>query len=102
MLVAVKLHAGILSAAANVPFVLLEYQPKCRDFALSIGWQDFAPRTDEINEAVLIDRVSALIEHLDSKKQELCSRMCALMHRFEDYCRQIEPLLTKRNSHRAG
>ena len=98
LLVAVKLHAGILSAAANVPFVLLQYLPKCRDFALSIGWQDFAPRTDEINEAVLIDRVSALIEQLDSKKWELCSSMCALMHKFQGYCRQIELLLTEGGS----
>jgi Polysaccharide pyruvyl transferase len=93
LLVAVKLHAGILSAAANVPFVLLEYQPKCRDFARSVGWEMFAPRTDHLNESVLIDRVTLLIEQLDSKRQELQGRMRVLMSHFEDYCRQIEPLL---------
>jgi hypothetical protein len=101
LLVAVKLHAGILSAAANVPFVLLEYQPKCRDFALSVGWEDFVPRTDELTEAVLIDRVSLLIDQLDSKKRELCGRMCVLMRSFEGYCRQIESLLTERRHPRA-
>ena len=37
LIVCLKLHAGVLAAAANVPFVSLEYQPKCRDFAASIG-----------------------------------------------------------------
>ena len=95
--VALKLHAGILSAAANVPFVLLEYQPKCRDFALSLKWEQFTPRTDQVSETVLIDLVSSLIQNLPSRKRELCDRMCILMHRFEDYCREIEPILYKAN-----
>ncbi len=92
LLVAVKLHAGILSAAANVPFVLLQYQPKCLDFALSLNWEEFAPRTDMLTDTVLIDRVSLLIDQLAFKKQELCDRMCDLMHRFDSYCRNIAPL----------
>lgn len=96
LLVAVKLHAAILSAAANVPFVLLQYQPKCLDFALSLKWEEFAPRTDMLTDTVLIDRVSLLIDQLAFKKQELCDGMCTLMHRFDDYCRKIEPLLGKR------
>src|SRR5262249_16931033 len=35
--VALKLHAGILATAANVPSVLLEYQPKTLDYAKSIA-----------------------------------------------------------------
>jgi hypothetical protein len=93
VMVCLKLHAGILAAAANVPFVSLEYQPKCRDFAVSIGWDDLVIRTDDLQPQILIDRVSNLIEQLDGQRKYLCKQMCVLMDNFEQYCRNIEPLL---------
>lgn len=78
-----KLHAGILAAAANVPFVSLEYRPKCRDFAASLDWEDSLIRTDQLGKDALIDRISALIPQLDKKRSDLCVRMCLLMNRFE-------------------
>ena len=93
LLVCLKLHAGILAAAANVPFVSLEYQPKCRDFAASLGWEDFVIRTDQVQPGRLIDLVAALLAQLDSRRPELCRGMCALMNRFDKYCDEIEPLL---------
>jgi len=93
LMVSLKLHAGILAAAANVPFVSLEYQPKCRDFAASLGWEEFVIRTDELQPHRLIDRVSFLIERLERQRRYLCQQMCVLMHTFENYCRDVEPLL---------
>ena len=93
LIVCLKLHAGILAAAANVPFVSLEYQPKCRDFAASLGWEDFVLRTDQIQPRRLIGLVEMLIAQLDSKRVELCRSMCGLMNSFEQYCNQIEPML---------
>jgi len=48
LLIAVKLHAAVLASAANVPCVVLEYQPKCLDFAASIGWERFTIRTSHL------------------------------------------------------
>jgi len=96
LMVCLKLHAGILAAAANVPFVSLEYQPKCRDFAASVEWEEFVIRTDELQAAILIDRVCMLIEQLDRQRKYLCQRMCVLTNTFEHYCRNIEPLLFQR------
>jgi hypothetical protein len=93
LMVCLKLHAGVLAAAANVPFVSVEYQPKCRDFAASLGWEDFVLRTDQLEPGKLIALVESLIAQLDARQQELCRGMCALMHRFDEYCDQIEPLL---------
>ena len=95
MMVAWNLHAGILAAAANVPFVSFEYQPKCRDFAASIGWEEFLVKVEGLRPAALIERVSTLMNQLDSKRTELCQAMCRLMNTFADYCNQIEPLLLK-------
>lgn len=93
LMVAMNLHSGILAAAANVPFVSLEYQPKCRDFAATIGWEEFLIRTDELQPHRLIDLVCALIGQLGVKRAELCRSMCDLMKTFENYCCDIEPLL---------
>jgi hypothetical protein len=95
VLVALKLHAGILAAAANVPFVSLEYQPKCRDFASSIGWNDFSIRTDELMPGKLIDIVAALMTQLETRSAELCKALCNLMNIFKNYCDTIEPLLLR-------
>lgn len=96
IVVALKLHAAILSAAANIPCVLLAYQPKSLDFAASLGWDQFAIRTDEITSSKLIELVSLLIEQLPSKKKEICVSMCKLSNQLEAYCRNIEPLLLGR------
>lgn len=98
MIVAWNLHVGILAAAANIPFVSIEYQPKCRDFAASIGWEEYLVQVDRLPSGMLIDRTSALMGQLDSKRAELCQAMCGLMRTFEDYCRTIEPLLNDRLS----
>jgi polysaccharide pyruvyl transferase WcaK-like protein len=95
LFVALNMHTGILAAAANVPFVSLEYHPKCRDFAATLGWEEFLIRTDQLEPGTLIGCVSALISQLDTKRTELCRRMCELMNIFENYCCDIEPLLLR-------
>ena len=42
-----KLHANVMSAVANVPFVALGYRMKVFDFALSMGLQELVLSTDE-------------------------------------------------------
>src|SRR5271166_2686076 len=66
--VAWKLHDGNLAAAANDSFVSLEYQPKCRDLAASIGSEEFVIRTDQVRPDRLLDLVSPLIAHLDRRR----------------------------------
>src|SRR6185295_4009802 len=34
---AMRLHAGIFAYASGVPFALIDYHPKCREFADSVG-----------------------------------------------------------------
>ena len=93
LLIAVKLHAAVLASAANVPCVVLEYQPKCLDFAASIGWERFTIRTSHLTPAKLIDRVALLVEQLAPARQELTQSVGKLEQQFDEYCRQIEPLI---------
>ena len=50
-----RLHACVLAAAAETPFVGLEYRPKVRDFAASVDMERFVFRTDEIDENRLLE-----------------------------------------------
>ncbi|MGY4708744.1 polysaccharide pyruvyl transferase family protein [Mycolicibacterium sp. CBM1] len=52
-----RLHAGILAALSDTPVVSLEYQPKCRDFALSIDDERSLIRTDRVTGTAVVDRV---------------------------------------------
>ena len=93
LFVALNMHTGILAAAANIPFVSLEYHPKCHDFAATVNWGEYLMRTDQLTPQVLIDRVSLLMSQLPSERKQLCRRMCELLSTFERYCEVVEPLL---------
>ena len=60
LLVGQRLHAVVLAAAAGVPAVMLEYQPKCRDFMESIGAASRSLRTDRLRADQLHQVVDAL------------------------------------------
>ncbi|WP_231973728.1 MULTISPECIES: polysaccharide pyruvyl transferase family protein [unclassified Mycobacterium] len=52
-----RLHAGVLAALSATPVVTLEYQPKCRDFALSIDDERSLVRTDQVSAGSLVERL---------------------------------------------
>ncbi|PJK22270.1 polysaccharide pyruvyl transferase family protein [Mycolicibacterium goodii] len=57
-----RLHAGILAALSQTPVVSLEYQPKCRDFALSIDDERALMRTDDLSASAVVERVLATLD----------------------------------------
>jgi polysaccharide pyruvyl transferase WcaK-like protein len=59
VVVAERLHGAVLAAAVGTPFVALEYRPKVRDFAASVGCDDLTIRTDELDVARLRELVAA-------------------------------------------
>jgi len=74
-----RLHAAIMAAAAGTPFVGLEYRPKMRDFARSVGQEDAVIRTDQMDQLDdLFDRVVAereeIVEDLDRHVSEYRAR----------------------------
>ncbi|MGE2729245.1 polysaccharide pyruvyl transferase family protein [Mycolicibacterium vaccae] len=57
-----RLHAGILAAVSATPTIALEYQPKCRDFALSIDDERSLLRTDKVTSTALIDKATDTLD----------------------------------------
>ncbi len=92
-LVAFKLHAGILAAVHNVPFVLFEYQPKCRDFMASAGWERFSILPGEDSTEFLLHQIENVESRGNQRREEISKTVSALAQGFDNYCRKIEPLL---------
>jgi polysaccharide pyruvyl transferase WcaK-like protein len=89
LVVAERLHAAVLGAAGGTPFVALEYRPKVRDFARSVGFDDRTLRTDdlggleEITFATLADRIPAaelLATRVEEYRMRLSRAAAALRH----------------------
>lgn len=93
LVVAFKLHAGVLAACANVPFVMVEYQPKCRDFCASIGWDEYNVRSDRAQGEALFTMVTSMLRDGGSLRSKLCTRLCQLRTEFENYCGKLIPLI---------
>lgn len=54
-----RLHACVIAAAVGTAFVPLEYRPKLRDFAASVGVEELVIRTDELDEGILAEHAAA-------------------------------------------
>jgi len=57
-----RLHACVIAAAMGTPFVPIEYRPKLRDFAASVGVEELVIRSDELTQGLLTEHVSSAIE----------------------------------------
>lgn len=77
-----RLHAGILAALSDTPVVALEYQPKCRDFALSIGNEDLLIRTDSVTAAGVVDAVGRALTDANQRRARTATTVAALRGRL--------------------
>ncbi|HEY4019755.1 MAG TPA: polysaccharide pyruvyl transferase family protein [Pseudonocardiaceae bacterium] len=78
LLIAERLHALVLAAAAGVPVVGLEYQPKCADFLASVGAEDRAVRTDRVTSDGLHEHVVDLVENRHRESARLLGEVAGL------------------------
>ncbi|HSJ35409.1 MAG TPA: glycosyltransferase [Acidimicrobiia bacterium] len=80
VVVAERLHAAVLAAAVGTPFVALEYRPKVRDFAASVGFEEYTVRTDDLDgleervRAAIADRKN-LVAQLEPRVAEYRDRL---------------------------
>jgi len=84
-----KLHANAMAAVAGVPFVSLEYQPKVRDFAASVGMDPWLVSTAERDPAALIGRIESLHRQRDAIAGRLRGERDAIRARLVDYARRV-------------
>ncbi len=60
-----KLHANILSASANKPFISLAYRGKCFDFSHTVQCLDYTIATDQLTASKIIQLVTDINKNYD-------------------------------------
>jgi polysaccharide pyruvyl transferase WcaK-like protein len=89
LVIAERLHAGVLAARAGVAPITLEYQPKCRDFLRSVGLEHLAVRTDQVAAGALFDLVEATDADLPTVTANLRHHVATLRSALGDEVSRI-------------
>lgn len=71
IVVAERLHAAILAAAAGRPFIGLEYWPKHRDFARSLDLEELVVSTSGLDASSL----GAHFDAIDGRREDIAARI---------------------------
>jgi polysaccharide pyruvyl transferase WcaK-like protein len=87
--VGLKLHSVALTTCAYVPSVMLEYDPKCRDYMQSINQDEAIIRTDRF----VADEVWEIVKTFESRRQEISSRLYSSIKLVRDRQRQMAETL---------
>ena len=80
--VTMRLHAGILAAAAGTPAAVIDYDPKVRAFAAQTGQAAFAVTADDLEMPAggerLLAAALATAHDLDTRRRDLRRRVASL------------------------
>lgn len=73
--IGLKLHSVILAMCAGVPSILLEYNPKCRDFMKSVHQEKYNLPVYDITNGMLQSRLEELMENGKKISFQIMSEM---------------------------
>lgn len=88
--IGMKLHACVLSAAADVPFISIAYRNKCIDFAESLGLGKWAIKSDDTK---LADKLFGMVLLLSEYYQTVVDRMHKYKHEYGKRHNEIKKLV---------
>ncbi|GAB4372174.1 MAG: polysaccharide pyruvyl transferase family protein [Elainellaceae cyanobacterium] len=71
LIIGQRLHSVVLACGYGVPFISLNYAPKCDDFIDSIHCQDFSVRTNELDIEELLFLIAKIDQYYDAHCQRL-------------------------------
>ncbi len=74
--VGIKLHACALAMCSGVPTLVVGYREKCREFAGTVGAEDYCLRSDALD----VDQMLEMIERLKTRGREVADVMLARSH----------------------
>jgi polysaccharide pyruvyl transferase WcaK-like protein len=66
-----KLHATVLATILRIPSIMIEYQPKCRDYMASISMEDYVVKTSEFTVNWVMETLQHLENHYFSVRADL-------------------------------
>jgi len=89
VVVAERLHGSVAAAATATPSVAVEYRPKIRDFARSIGQENLVIRSDEVTS----ERLVALVE--EAATGNSTSRMMKAVETYRERQQRVATMLSE-------
>ncbi len=78
-----RLHAGVFSAIASTPSVMLGYRPKCYDFAESINQEKNHIRLDKLSEKKLLKTIERIEKEYDKEQKMIASNISKYRKKLE-------------------
>jgi polysaccharide pyruvyl transferase WcaK-like protein len=90
-MVAVRLHAAILSACIGVPPLMLGYRDKCLDFMESVGLEAWHVSLNAAAPGEIGARMARLSEQAPGLGPQVLERACGWRRRLEEFVRNAVP-----------
>ncbi|MBW3667472.1 MAG: polysaccharide pyruvyl transferase family protein, partial [Actinobacteria bacterium] len=93
LVVSERLHGAVLAAAAGTVPIMVEYRPKLRDFAQSIGLEELVIRTDRLAGGALTDMFQSVYQERKRHHDLMTPRVEELRHRQTEAAHRISESL---------
>jgi polysaccharide pyruvyl transferase WcaK-like protein len=90
-MVAERLHAAVLAAAMDVPFVAMPYKPKCLDFVGSLGAEtELSLDYDRLTADELLRRTRNALVREDDAREPIAAKVTSFRKLLKDTALEIE------------
>jgi len=93
--IGIKLHAVILAMCAGVPSIMIEYKPKCRDFMMSVGVEEFSINIDEATQERLESSLNSLLSSSKETAAKITKKMVQMREKQLQKAAEIRSLVSK-------
>lgn len=97
LMIGMRLHAIILAAIMNVPFVALSYDPKIDRFVRSLG-RECSGHIEELNSAKLTQQIDSVISQLEKEKEDLAAKIKPIIDKAYESADLLFHILKKKKS----
>jgi polysaccharide pyruvyl transferase CsaB len=95
LMIGMRLHALILAAIVNVPFVALSYDPKIDRFVESVGRQSTG-HISSLNAERLMNSIMTTISNLEAEKENLFIQTKPIIEKAHENARLVFQILNKK------
>lgn len=85
-----KLHSTIMACMLRIPSIMIEYQPKCRDFMASIDMERWVAKTSECSPDYVVAMFNNLRTQYDSVQSTIDSHILDYRAMQHEQARKIE------------
>lgn len=86
-----RLHGNAFAFVTNTPFIMIDYEPKCKEFFDSLKYpNDYRIRTDNLSCSTLFNKVSQIELEYDLLSIKMSRRREIMKFKFEEFIKNIK------------